>query len=174
MKLLTYTPGRLAKKLGVSKTRLMNHLRKTGLINQCFLSEYGHWQIPYSVAARISSAEALAVPPPTPRGTGEVPRRRNKHAVFNGTEARQPLPNQKQQDLQFITPPYSQPNYRQIGKTLRGAGTTMTDLIKYIQQQMDVTHEQSQNNSAKRDETQTDEPKSSGSASSDIPSSRAK
>ena len=36
---ITYSPGRLAKKFGVSRGTLMNHLHDTGLIHQCFQME---------------------------------------------------------------------------------------------------------------------------------------
>lgn len=162
---ITYTPGRLAKKLGVSKSKLMNHLRKTGLIDQCWLTERGYWQIPYNIAVRISSAEALAVSTPVTRQIIKEPRQ-----LYD--DARQfPSPeiagarglSQKRQDVQ-----YHQPDYAQIGRTLQKAGITMTGFIKYIEQQMGGAHEQTQNNSAKRDKAQTDESPSTGSTGPDI------
>lgn len=182
---IAYTPGRLAKKLGVSKGKLMNHLRETGLIEQCFASKSGRWQIPYSVALRISSAETLALPTtPVTRSrrkadAGEIQSRKADRSSLSSTNG---TSYQRQQTF----PPQVRPNYdyAQIGKTLRVAGVTMPDLIKYVQQQMEVVYEQSQipqppfgkgeNNNAKRDENQTDEPKSSGSTSSDISNSSTK
>ena len=58
---ISYTPGRLAKKLGVSKPTVMAHLKKTGLIKDCFRDDNWWWRIPHSVALKISSAESLAV-----------------------------------------------------------------------------------------------------------------
>lgn len=138
---IAYTPGRLAKKLGVSKGKLMKHLRETGLIEECFASETGRWQIPYSVAVRISSVETLALP------TTPVTRSRRK-ADAGEIQSRNGTSYQRQQTF---PPNY---DYAQIGKTLRVAGVTMPDLIKYIQQQMGGNNEQPSDNSAKRDENQ--------------------
>lgn len=138
---IAYTPGRLAKKLGVSKGKLMNHLRETGLIEECFASETGRWQIPYSVAVRISSAETLALPT-TPVTRSRRKADRSSLSSTNGTSY---------QRQQTFPPNY---DYAQIGKTLRVAGVTMPDLIKYIQQQMGGNNEQMSDNSAKRDENQ--------------------
>ena len=54
---ITFTPGRLAKKLGISKGTLLNHLRGTGLIEQCYVTQHGHWRIPYSLAGSPSAVE---------------------------------------------------------------------------------------------------------------------
>ena len=174
---IAYTPGRLAKKLGVSKGKLMKHLRETGLIEECFASETGRWQIPYSVAVRISSVETLALP------TTPVTQSRRK-ADAGEIQSRNGTSYQRQQTF----PPQVRPNYdyAQIGKTLRAAGVTMPDLIKYIEKQMEVVHEQSPYNLARRDENQavtesdndgnppTPFTKGVRSASTDIPNSSAK
>ena len=173
---ITYTPGRLAKKLGISKSKLMRHLRDTGLIEQCRLTQSGHWQIPYSVAARISSVEALSAPSPTP--ISRQTRARNNR----GNEPKEPKSffNSQTKPISEFTNARSGlmvsiPNYAQIGKTLRQAGVTMVDLIKYFEQQMGVTHEQTPNNSGKREENQANESKTtSGGASSDISNSSEK
>ena len=127
---ITYTPGRLAKKLGISKSKLMRHLRATKLIEQCRLTQSGHWQIPYSVAVRISSAEALSL---KTEGRGEkkaggdkVPKSRQTVSSSYMSPSAQPKVSN-----------YTQPNYAQIGKTLRRAGVTMIDLIRYFEQGVD-------------------------------------
>ncbi len=61
---ITYSPGRLAKKIGVSRNTVKNHLYNSGLISQCYRSQNGYLQIPYRVAALMSSAEALAIREP--------------------------------------------------------------------------------------------------------------
>jgi len=180
---ITYTPGRLARKLGFSKTKLMKHLRATGLIEQCRLTQGGHWQIPYSVAARISSVEALSAPSPTP-----ISRQRQTR------KASPPLVNEPKPVSEFTNARsglmVSIPNYAQIGKALRQAGVTMVDLIKYFEKQMEVTHEQyeqtqnppipprggteGENNSAQRDENQAATKSTNGGGSSDISNSSAK
>ena len=67
------------------------------------------------------------------------------------------------------------PDYAQIGRSLRRAGVTMKDVIKYIEKEMGLTHEQTPNNSGKREENQTDESKATSvGASSDISNSSEK
>ena len=154
---ITYTPGRLAKKLGISKATLMRHLRKTGLIDQCVLTQHGHWRIPYSLAVKISSPEALTV---SPRKVSEAPHHKSRGQSLQVSPSSVDTSQPKAVGVGL-------PDYRQIGKTLRKAGFTMTDLIRYIQQQMEVTHEQSPYNSAQRNENQTDEAKSNGSEFTD-------
>ena len=133
---ITFTPGRLAKKLGISKSKLMKHLRETGLIDQCFLTQRGHWKIPYSLAARISSVEALSLP-----SVNKTEGEGRKHKKANNTAQSQvPFQNRGTPTAQ---PSYTQPNYAQIGRTLRQAGVTMPTLLKYIEQQMEAVHEQS-------------------------------
>lgn len=164
---ITYTPGRLAKKLGISKGTLMNHLRATGLIDQCYVTRHGHWRIPYSVAVRISSAEALSIPTPTPVSRQTIPQFASEASQRNRGKVSPSFVNEPK--------PVSVPDYAQIGRSLRRAGITMKDLIKYFEKQRGVTHEQTPNNSAKREENQTDESKAtSGGASSDISNSSEK
>ncbi len=66
---ISYTPGRLGKKLGISKPTIMAHLKQTGLIKDCFRDDNFWWRIPHSVALKICSAESLAV---------SVPRQKSK------------------------------------------------------------------------------------------------
>lgn len=183
---ITYTPGRLARKLGVSKSKLMKHLRATGLIDQCYVTQHGHWQIPYSLAAKISSVEALN----TPRQT--MPRTHHGFDTkgYESLQATQPkgskiasgLPRSSQRN-QKVSPsfvnepkPVHIPDYTQIGRSLRRAGVTMKDLLNYIEKEMGVTHENIQDNSAQRnDENPADESTTtSGSAGSNIPNSGEK
>ena len=142
---ITYTTGTLAKKLGISKSRLMRHLHATGLIEQCGLTKGGHWRIPYSIAARISSAEALSLPLPTPISRQTMPR--NNRGSNNRRKVSPPVVNEPKPVSVSV------PDYAQIGRALRQAGITMADVVKYFEQQMEVTH--TQNNSA-RDENQAD------------------
>ena len=157
---ITYTPGRLAKKLGISKSKLMRHLRDTGLIEQCRLTKGGHWKIPYSLAARISSVEALSVPfsrRPSVDQEGRQTMPRNFSQKVSPSSVNEPKP-------------VSIPDYAQIGRSLRRAGVTMKDLLKYIEGEMRVTHEKFQDNTAQRnDENQADGSQTtSGGASSDL------
>jgi len=152
---ITFTPGRLAKKLGISKSKLMKHLRETGLIDQCFLTQRGHWKIPYSLAARISSVEALSLPSVNKtEGEGRKHKKANNTAQSQvpfqnrGTPTAQPSYTQLNAEGFTASPkipvqPLSPPNYAQIGRTLRQAGVTMPTLLKYIEQQMEAVHEQS-------------------------------
>jgi len=150
---ITFTPGRLAKKLGISKSKLMKHLRETGLIDQCFLTQRGHWKIPYSLAARISSVEALSLPSVNKtEGEGRKHKKANNTAQSQvpfqnrGTPTAQPSYTQLNAEGFTASPkipvqPLSPPNYAQIGRTLRQAGVTMPTLLKYIEQQMEVESE---------------------------------
>ena len=144
---ITFTPGRLARKLGISKSKLMRHLRDTGLIEQCWLTKGGHWRIPYSLAVRISSVEALSVQ--LPKSIQEVPR--NKE--FNQKVSPLSISSGRSPDAASRNEPksvdISLPNYAQIGRSLRRAGVTMRDLIKYIEKQMEATHGQTQDNADK-------------------------
>ena len=58
----TYSPRILAKKMGVHVSTVKSHLKKTGLIKQCYLDDNGWWRIPQSVALKFVSAETLALP----------------------------------------------------------------------------------------------------------------
>lgn len=57
---ITYTLGKLSKKIGVSRDYLLKHLRETGLISECFRDRNRYLRIPYSVVIRISGPEALS------------------------------------------------------------------------------------------------------------------
>lgn len=124
---ISYSTGKLGKKIGVSRTTIVKHLKESGLIDECYTTPRGHIRIPYSVAARIAAPEALAVSTPTPTTLAivKVPRGRK-------------LLNPDQQRKKEIPPPPQppQPSYAQIGRMLRVAGVSMADLIKYIEQQM--------------------------------------
>lgn len=171
---IAYLPGLLAHKLGIGKGTLMKHLRATGLIEQCWRTKYS-WRIPYEVALQIASPEILAGPPPGRRKrSARLPQVRGESpaTTFSGAKKneRQPEPDKPAREIL--------PDYRQIGKTLRVAGVTMSGLIKYIQQQMGGNNEQTQiplppfgkgeNNSAKRDENQTATKSTNGGENSDI------
>ncbi len=58
----SYSPGILAKKMGVHTNTVKAHLRKTGLIKQCYRDDDGWLRIPQSVALKFCSAETLAIP----------------------------------------------------------------------------------------------------------------
>ena len=58
----TYSPGILAKKMGVHTQTVKRHLKKTGLIKQCYQDDNNWLRIPQSVALKFVSAEILAVP----------------------------------------------------------------------------------------------------------------
>ena len=156
---IAYLPGLLARKLGIGKAALMNHLRKTGLIELCWRTKYS-WRIPYEVALKIASPEILSGPPP-------VRQKRSARRLLANDDT-----TSKGQEKPAKPATAILPDYRQIGKELRVAGVTMADLIKYIEQQMEVVHEQSPYNTAKRDET--GKPQTSGNTSSDISNSSAK
>lgn len=57
---ITYTLGKLSKKIGVSRDYLLKHLRETGLIAKCSRDHNRYLRIPYSIAIRISGPEALS------------------------------------------------------------------------------------------------------------------
>ncbi|MBC8459435.1 MAG: hypothetical protein H8D67_15710 [Deltaproteobacteria bacterium] len=58
----TYSPGILAKKMGVNISTVKKHLKDTGLIKQCHQDDNGGWRVPQSVALKFCSAETLAIP----------------------------------------------------------------------------------------------------------------
>lgn len=163
---ITYLPGALADKLGISKQRLVRHLKETGLIMYCQRTERGHLRIPYSVAVQlVDSPAVLAISPPT-RITREVlevpPIKRSRH-INTEQAAVEVKPSRRDGFTSSTTvnqpklmpqPNYQQSNYQQIGKTMRMAGIKLVDLIRYIEQQMkqqrEVIHE-SQNNSTRRE-----------------------
>ncbi|MBC8462705.1 MAG: hypothetical protein H8D67_32470 [Deltaproteobacteria bacterium] len=80
---ITYSPGRLAKRLGISRMSLMNHLRAANLMPRCYQDENGWWRIPYSVAIEIAGPEALTVdmPKKKPRGVHADKRKSSKKEV---------------------------------------------------------------------------------------------
>ena len=57
---ISFTPGRLANKLGIGKSTLKKHLEASGLIEECFYDEHGWLRIPYSTACKIAPPEAVA------------------------------------------------------------------------------------------------------------------
>lgn len=61
---LTYTAGKLGRKLGVSREKIRDSLEKLGLMKDCYKDQNGWLQIPYSVAVQLSSEAALAVETP--------------------------------------------------------------------------------------------------------------
>ena len=179
---IAYLPGLLAHKLGIGKGTLMRHLRETGLIEKCWRTKYS-WRIPYEVAVQIASPEILAGPPPGRQ------KRSARRLPANGAKGQEKQLKPEFTSLQSkpAKPATATlPDYRQIGKMLRAAGVTMPDLIKYIEKQMEVVHEQSPYNLARRDENQavtesdndgnppTPFTKGVRSASTDIPNSSAK
>ena len=66
---ISYSPGRLARRLGISKPTIMAHLKQTGLIKDCFRDDNRWWRVPHSVALKICSAESLAVKIPRQKTT---------------------------------------------------------------------------------------------------------
>ena len=158
---IAYTPGRLARKIGISKSALMKHLRVTELIKQCWVTEGGHWRIPYSVAVQISSAEALTAMPRTERPG----RRKRKSATIDNRQSTidnpftsfEGKPGDRRQGPP-TQPIYHEPNYREIGKALSRTGITLPTLARYLEQQMEVTNERQEDNFAKRDDGKGDKP----------------
>lgn len=145
---ITYTPGRLAKKIGVSRSTLMNHLRNSGLISQCSRTPNGYLRIPYHIAVEICSPEALAI--------REIEASRKPNRVRMGGQQSLPeseaVGNSRAADASRIAadeplvrtsrtnPLFSQStDYAQIGRTLRKAGITLKDVINYCQKQGQAT-----------------------------------
>ncbi len=133
---ITYTPGRLAKKIGVSRRTLLRHLEASGLMSHCFRTLNGHLRIPYKNAVQICSPEALAI------REVEAPRRPKLRKTPPNHEAENGLLN-KPENSPYIGAPEND-NYRskpqernlaayysQVGKAPLNAGITATDLIRY-------------------------------------------
>lgn len=58
---ISFTPGRLANKLGIGKSTLKKHLEDSGLIEECFYDDHGWLRIPYSTACKMATPEAVAI-----------------------------------------------------------------------------------------------------------------
>ena len=177
---ITYSPGRLAKKIGVSRDTLMRHLRNTGLIYQCFQTDNRYWRIPYNVAAEIASPEALSLrqkeaprhrpkeesdAPGRERGTGAFKSRlkadQAEAEIFSNAKTTTKRPKSR---VEILTQPRDDNNlaehYGQIGKVLRQAGITLADLVRDYyenkqQQKDDTTPEGQTTGELSRDDDQS-------------------
>ena len=149
---ITYTPGRLSKKIGISRYALMRHLRDTGLIHQCFQRENGYWQIPYKVVMEIAGPEVLVMNQPPARRR----KRTSQTTQIINEQVKQPVATEgssiplhrpirpgvpagetpakaanKNRRVDILTRNEdSTEHHTQIGKVLRWAGITMSDLIR--------------------------------------------
>ena len=143
MKEITYSPGRLAKKIGMSRDTLMRHLQETGLILQCFQMPNGYWRIPYRVVMEIAGPEVLAMNLlPAPRQTRKRENEQVKQPVGTvepGVPIKEPKKNRRVDIL--TSNDDSTEHYAQVGKVLRGAGLTMSDLIREYKDRKEVKNE---------------------------------
>lgn len=57
----SYSPGQLAKKLGVHRQTVKNYLKQSGLEKQCYRDDNNWLRIPASVAIKFVPAESLAL-----------------------------------------------------------------------------------------------------------------
>ena len=138
---ITYSPGILSKKVGISRHTLMRHLHETGLIYQCYRTNNNrYWRIPYNVAMEIANPEALAL--------------REKEAPRHLPKARPPEPPLERQKtrVEILTQPKDDTNlaqhYGDIGKVLRQAGVTLKHLLQGYQMKGEQDEQQPTNNPA--------------------------
>ncbi len=137
----SYSPGVLAKKMGVTKMTVTRHLKKTGLIKQCYQDDNNWWRIPQSVALKFVSAETLAIP--------------LKHKKKKGRKAAVEPPDDKFQDelidlglaphieaeaQRRRTPPPkaltpAQAEHARLTEVCRQMGITTQDVLDFIKQQ---------------------------------------
>lgn len=150
---ITYSPGRLAKKIGVSRDTLMNHLHDTGLIHQCFQMENGYWRIPYKVVIEIAGPEVLTTTqPPVPRRKKTSPRNGIRKQPVPDEQIKQPVATvrpgvpirepSKNRRVDILTSNDDSPEHHtQMGEVLRWAGITMSDLIREYENRKEVKNE---------------------------------
>lgn len=167
---ITYSPGMLAKKYGISRRTLMRHLKETGLIKQCVRKPNGRWRIPYSIAAGIGDAGALAII------TTRQPRR-NKPEITKEIVVNPPrIPPRTPADILLQKKDYDNlaRYYKEIGTVLQNAGVTMGDMLKGADlSDIDLSkykggfnyERKTQNNSAARRYGESDEPEDDGRSS---------
>ena len=171
---ITYSPGRLAKKIGVSRMTLMRHLHETGLIYQCYqVNNNRYWRIPYNVAAEIANPEALSLREKEasrhPRfhrsrfypDSRDGPAKRDSDSVSENSASRKnrnrkaedvPPPQRPKSRVDVLTQPRDDENspqyYSNIGKILRKAGVTINDLIQGYPKKGEPNEQQQTNNPA--------------------------
>ena len=130
---ISYSPGRLAKKIGVSKSTLMRHLKSSGLINECYRSHSGWWRIPYCTACRLATPEALAQEPQ--RDTTPRKQRKNRAPVAENFRTSRSASEKEafednikdKMDKQFQ-------HYQSLARLLIQSGVTVTDLFEWQEQ----------------------------------------
>jgi hypothetical protein len=122
-------PGRLARKTGVSKPKLISELRRTGLIHKCVRDEKGWLWIPWSVAIELVGAESLAVEPKRRK----TPRRKKKQDDFDREVEELFRPSQPPQfrsgyDKRFAE---LERHSKQVAEKLVRAGVTIEDILTW-------------------------------------------
>lgn len=137
----TYSPGILAKKMGVHVSTVKKHLKDTGLIKQCYKDDNNWLRIPQSVALKFVAAETLAIPLKHKRKKGR------KAAVEPSDDKFQDelidlglAPHIEAEKLRRRTPPPkaltpAQEERARIAEVFKAVGITTKDVLAFIESQ---------------------------------------
>ena len=132
---ITYTIGRLSKKLGMSSTPLRRHLESSGLIAECYRDVRGWLRIPYSTALRLTGGDenALAIQKPN-RGKG---RKRVDPEIEELFEKPSQAKGKKQRKAPRAMPTSDRfAYYQEVGKMLARAGVTAKDILTMYEREI--------------------------------------
>ncbi len=136
----TYSPGILAKKMGVHTQTVKRHLKKTGLLRQCYRDDNGWLRIPQSVALKFVSAETLAIPLKHKRKKGRKAAVEPPNEMFQDELIELGLaPHQEAEKQRRRAPPKAltpaQEERVRIAADFRRMGITTQDVLSFIESQ---------------------------------------
>jgi hypothetical protein len=148
-------PGRLARKLGISKDKLMSELKRTGLIYKCVRDEKGWLWIPWSVAIELVGAESLAVEPKRRKARS----RKKKQDDFDREVEELFRPSQPVQFRRGYNRRMAEleRHSRQVAEKLVRAGVTIEDILTWRSKMYPQTQINEKSNDERQRETQIQE-----------------
>jgi len=129
IKQVTYSPGKIAKKMGISRDTLLKHLKVTKLIDQCIYDDNGWIRVPYDIVMQVAGPDILQSN--QTRQQRKQKAKKPAHILLPGAQEKITPTEIKEKEIE--KPPQAvkdQAPYRQLSQALVQAGITVKDLME--------------------------------------------